>query len=51
MSRQSSHRIDTAKEQPIGKIDLDGYLIDEDFDDFLDHDVLAYCDLADLRNF
>ena len=39
MSRQSSHRIETAREQPIGKVDLDTYLIDEDFDDFLDRDL------------
>ena len=51
MTRHNSHRIDTAKQPPIGKVDLDAYLIDEEFDDFLDRDVVAYRDLADLRNF
>jgi hypothetical protein len=51
MTRLNSHRNDPAKQPPIGKIDLDAYLIDEDFDNFLDRDVLAYRDLADLRNY
>ena len=51
MTRTSSNRINIEKPQPVGKLELDTYLIDEEFDDFLDRDFLAYRDLADLRNF
>jgi hypothetical protein len=51
MTRLSSHRNHPAKQPPIGKTDLNAYLIDEDFDNVLDRDVLAYRDLADFRNF
>jgi hypothetical protein len=50
MTRLNRHRNDPAKQPPIGKNDLDAYLIDEEFDNVLDRDVLAYRDLADLRN-
>jgi hypothetical protein len=52
MTRTSSNRIDTAKQQPIGNPDFDTYLIDEEFDDFLDRELFASREtLADFRNF
>ena len=50
MTRLYRHRNDPAKQPSMRKLDLDAYLIDDEFDDFLDRDVLAYRDLADLRN-
>jgi hypothetical protein len=51
MTRLNSTPIEPAKQQPVGKVDLDACLIDDDFDDFLDRDFLGYGNLADLRNY
>ncbi len=42
MTRLSSNRAD-ATQQPVGNPEFNAYLIDEDFDDFLDRQI------ADLR--
>jgi hypothetical protein len=52
MTRTSGNRIDTAKQPPIGKVDLNPYLIDDDFDDVLDRELFAIREtLADFRDF
>jgi hypothetical protein len=52
MTHTSSNRIDTAKPHPISKVDLDAYLFDDEFDDFLGRELFAIRDsLADFRNF
>jgi hypothetical protein len=46
------NRIDTTKQPPIDKVDLDADLIDEEFDDFLDRELFAVREpLADCRTF
>ena len=52
MTRTNIHRIDATKPQPAGAFDLDAYLIDDEFDDFLDRQLFAIREtLADFRNF
>jgi hypothetical protein len=51
MTRTSSNRIDTAKEQPTGNVDLDTYPIEDEFDDGLERELFAIREsLADFRN-
>ena len=51
MTRTSSNRIDMTKAQPIGKVDLDAYMVDDEFDDVLDRELFAIREsLADFRN-
>jgi hypothetical protein len=39
------------KAQPIGKVDLDAYMVDDEFDDVLDRELFAIREtLADFRN-
>jgi hypothetical protein len=52
MTRFNSNRTDATKQQPIGIADLDAYLIDDEFDDFLDRELLATCEtFVNFRNF
>lgn len=52
MTRTNSHRNDPAKQPPSGRVERDAYLIDDEFDDFLDRDLAAIREtLADFRNF
>jgi hypothetical protein len=52
MTRTCSNRIDTLNEEPVSKVDLDIYPIDEEFDDVLDRELFAIREsLADFRSF
>jgi hypothetical protein len=52
MTRTSSNRIPTAKQPPVGTRDIDPYLIDDEFDDFLDRYLADFRESpADFRNF
>jgi hypothetical protein len=50
MTRLNSNCTDATKQQPGGNADLDAYLIDHEFDDFLDREFLAMSEFADFRN-
>jgi hypothetical protein len=51
MIHLDSNRIDATKQQPGGNADLNEYLIDDEFDDFLDRELLALSEtFADFRN-
>jgi hypothetical protein len=50
--RHLDSNLTDATKQPSGNADLDAYLIDEAFDDFLDREMLAIREtLADFRNY
>jgi hypothetical protein len=52
MTRLNGNRTDATKQQPSGKPILDAYLIDDEFDDFLDHELLAIREtFADFCNY
>jgi hypothetical protein len=52
MTRLNGNRTDATKQQPSRNPILDAYLVDDEFDDFLDHELLAIRDtLADLCNY
>ena len=51
MTRLNSNRTDATNQQPAGNPDLDACLVDDEFDDFLDRELLAIRDLADFRNY
>ena len=51
MTRTNSNRTDATKRQPGVHADHDAYLIDDEFDDFLDRDFLAVREFADVRNY
>jgi hypothetical protein len=52
MTRTNSHRNDPGKHQPSGKVDLDAYLIDDEFDDVLDRYLADFRESpADFRSF
>jgi len=52
MSYQPSHRTAATRHQPpMDAADLDDFLVDDEFDDFLDTEIAAFRDsLADFRN-
>lgn len=52
MTRTNGHRIETAKQNPpLGDLDLDAYLFDDEFDDVLDRELFAIREtLTDFRN-
>lgn len=52
MIHLDSNRTDATKQQPGGNADLDAYLIDNEFDGFLDAELLAIHEtFADFRNY
>ena len=50
MTRFNNNRIDTANPKPVCNPDLDAYVVDDEFDDFLDREFLAIREFADFRN-
>ena len=50
MTRLKSNHAAAKNQQPNGNADIDAYLIDHEFDDFLDRELLAIRELADFRN-
>ncbi len=51
MIRLNSYRTDATK-QPSGIAELDAYLIDDEFDDYIDREILAIREtFADCHNF
>jgi hypothetical protein len=50
MTRFSSNRNDATRQQQPDNGDLDACVIDDEFDDFLDRELLAIREIADLRN-
>jgi hypothetical protein len=51
MTHLNSNHIETTKQQPGSNAGFDAYLIDDEFDDFLDRELFAIRELADFRNF
>jgi hypothetical protein len=50
MTRLNSNLTDATKQQSGENADLDAYIIDDEFDDFRDRELLATREFADVRN-
>jgi hypothetical protein len=52
MTRFNSNRTDETRQQQLGNADLDSYLIDDEFDDALDRELLEIRETpADVCNY